>query len=299
MNELLNNGKFKIENMIYEINGVQVMTAYDLAKLYHCKNGTKEINQAVKNNPHKFPQRYSWILTEEENYDFLVKNFDQKNTETRGGRFKRQRVFTEQGVAMLATILHTDVAVDISIQIMDAFVRMRHFISNNKDIYISLNTLNNKFLEHDEKINYLFSIFDKKEQLFLNNETYNAYISVLNIINSANNELIVIDNFADITFFNLIRKIKCDVILITRNSDRLTDLEIEKYNKQYHNLKVIRNNNFHDRFYIIDRKEIYQSGASINNAGDKIFMIIKIENVVTKNKLLDAIKKVLDSTLYT
>ena len=285
--------------MIYEINKVQVMTAYDLAKLYHCKNGTKEINQAVKNNPHKFPQRYSWILTEEENYDFLVKNFDQKNTETRGGRFKRQRVFTEQGVAMLATILHTDVAVDISIQIMDAFVRMRHFISNNKDIYISLNTLNNKFLEHDEKINYLFSIFDKKEQLFLNNETYNAYISVLNIINSANNELIVIDNFADITFLDLIRKMKYDVILITRNSDRLTDLEIEKYNKHYHNLKVIRNNNFHDRFYIIDRKEIYQSGASINNAGDKIFMIIKIENVVTKNKLLDAIKKVLDSTLYT
>ena len=99
MNELMEK---KVENMIYEINGVQVMTAYDLASLYQCKNGTKEINQAVKNNPEKFPVRFSWVLSDEESDMFLVKNFDQKK-EMRGGRFKNQRVFTESGVAMLAT----------------------------------------------------------------------------------------------------------------------------------------------------------------------------------------------------
>lgn len=97
------------------------MTAFDLANLYQCKNGTKEINQAVKNNPEKFPKRFYWILSDEESNIFLVKNFDQKK-ETRGGRYKNQRVFTESGVAMLATILHTSVAIKVSIKIMDAFI---------------------------------------------------------------------------------------------------------------------------------------------------------------------------------
>ena len=110
-----------IKNMIYEIRGRQVMLDSDLAKLYQCKNGTKEINQAVKNNVDKFPERYSWILTDDESSDFLVKNFDQK-IEKRGGRFKNPRVFAEQGVAMLATILYTDRSINITIQIMDAFM---------------------------------------------------------------------------------------------------------------------------------------------------------------------------------
>ena len=87
MYEVVEQENVKIENMIYEINGVQVMTAFDLANLYQCKNGTKEINQAVKNNPEKFPKRFSWILSDEESNIFLVKNFDQKK-ETRGGRYK-------------------------------------------------------------------------------------------------------------------------------------------------------------------------------------------------------------------
>ena len=105
MNELLDE---KIENMIYEIRGKQVMLDSDLARLYQCKNGTKEINQAVRNNPLKFPERFSWKLTDEEMQFFLVKSFDQK-VETRGGRYKNPRVFIEQGVAMLAIVLRTKV----------------------------------------------------------------------------------------------------------------------------------------------------------------------------------------------
>ena len=114
MNGLIVKEEIKIEDMIYEIRGKQVMLDSDLAKLYQCKNGTKEINQAVKNNLDKFPERFSWKLTDEECNIFLVKNFDQKN-ETRGGRYKNPRVFTEQGVAMLSTILKSKVAIKTSI----------------------------------------------------------------------------------------------------------------------------------------------------------------------------------------
>ena len=129
MNEVVIDN-LNIENMIYEIRGKQVMLDSDLAKLYQCKNGTKEINQAVKNNPDKFPERFSWKLNTSDSYEFLVKKFDQK-IETRGGKYKNPRVFTEQGVAMLSTILKSKVATETSIRIMDAFVYMRKYISNN------------------------------------------------------------------------------------------------------------------------------------------------------------------------
>ena len=129
INDLIEKEDIKIENMIYEVRGKKVMLDSDLAKLYHVE--TKRINEAVKNNMEKFPERFSWKLTEEEREEskmFLVEIFDQKNIETRGGRYRCPRVFTEQGVAMLATILRTPVAEEVSIRIMDAFVAMRKYI---------------------------------------------------------------------------------------------------------------------------------------------------------------------------
>ena len=128
--KIIEKEKINIEDMIYEIRGKQVMLDSDLAFLYECKNGTKEINQAVKNNPNKFPKRYSWKLTDKESEIFLVKNFDQK-IETRGGKYKNPRVFTEQAIMMLATILKTKVATEISLRIMDVFIAMRYYISTN------------------------------------------------------------------------------------------------------------------------------------------------------------------------
>lgn len=130
MNEILEIEDVKIENMIYEIRGKQVMLDSDLAQLYGCKNGTKEVNQAVKNNIDKFPERFSFKLMDSEADEFLVKIFDQKN-ETRGGRYKNSRVFTEQGVAMLSAIINTNIAIEVSIRIIDAFVIMRKYIAKN------------------------------------------------------------------------------------------------------------------------------------------------------------------------
>jgi len=278
----------KIENMIYEIKGVEVMLDSDLAKLYECKNGTKSINLAVKRHIKRFPSRYMFQLTKEE-YNYLRFQTETPNNMSRTLPY----VFTEQGVAMLATVLKTKVAEEISIRIMDAFVAMRHYIIENKDIYKSLNHLNNKILEHDEKFDELFSKFDKKEQLFLEGQIYDAYSNIISIFKESKEEIIVIDQYADMTFLDLIRNIKSNIILITKNSNRLSDLEIEKYNKEYHNLKVIRNNSFHDRYFIIDRKNIYHSGTSINNAGSKIFSINKLEDEMIKETLIENVLKII------
>ena len=130
MNEVVTKEDIKIEDMIYEIRGKQVMMDSDLAKLYQCKNGTKEINQAVKNSPEKFPERFSFVLSDSEMEDLRSKILT-SNLNKHGGRRYNIRVFTEQGVAMLATILRTPVAEEISIKIMAAFISMRKSISSN------------------------------------------------------------------------------------------------------------------------------------------------------------------------
>ena len=212
---------------------------------------------------------------------------------SKGGSRKGHTAFTEEGVAMLATIIHTKVASAISIKIMEAFVAMRHYLIDNKNIYLSLNNINNrlsnqenKLIEHDNKFEYIFSKFDKKEQLFLSGQTFDSYLNILDILNNANKEIIIIDSYADITFIDLIRNIKVNIILITKNSNRLSNIEIDKYNKQYNNLKVIRNNSYHDRYIIVDKKEIYLCGSSINNIGNKTSMIIKLEDSLLINTLL-------------
>ena len=278
--------------MIYEIRGKEVMIDFDLAKIYECANGTKSINLAVKRHLNRFPERFMFQLTEEECYSFSRFQFE---TLKQGNNIKYlPYAFTEQGVAMLATVLRSEKTVETSIRIMDAFVKMRHFISDNSDIYKSLNRIDNKLVEHDEKLSYLFSKFDKKEKIFLEGESYEAYLNVLDILNYASKNIIVVDNYADRVFLDLIKNIKVKVILITLNSKRLSDIEIAKYNKEYHNLEVIRNNSFHDRLIVIDNKEIYHLSSSINSLGDKLTSIIKLEDKNNIKALLITINKIID-----
>ena len=266
----------EIEGKIYEINGIPVMLDSDLAKLYRVQ--TKRINEAVKNNPYKFPERFSWVLNIHDELNLRSKFSTSSLKSNYGGRRHNIRVFTEQGVAMLTTIIKSKVAVETSIAIMDAFVKMRHFIVNNKNIFISLNNMNNKLIEHDKKINILFDRFEPKEILLLEGQTYDAYSKILDIFKLAKEDLIIIDSYADNIVLNMISKLKVNIILITKDSKRLNELDIEKYNSQYNNLKVIRNNTFHDRYIIIDKKEVYHLGTSINNAGNGIFSINKLED---------------------
>lgn len=291
MDKMLLNKNFEIENLIYEISGKQVMLDSDLARLYGVE--TKRINEAVKNNTAKFPERYSWRLSNFESEKLLDENFDQKYIERRGGRFKNPRVFTEQGVAMLATVLRSKIAVDVSISIMDAFVSMRHFLLDNSDVYKSLSIINNKLAEYDEKFKYIFSIFDKKEQLFFPGEEYDAYRKIVDIFNAATSELIIIDSYADISLLDFIKNVNSQIILITSNKAKISDFEINKFNTQYNKLKVIKDNTFHDRYFILDKTKVYHSGTSINYAGRKMFSINLIEDKLIIDSLLEYIENIL------
>ena len=173
MNEIMQGENINIENMIYEIRGKQVMFDFDLAKLYHVE--TKRINEAVKRNLEKFPERFAWKLDDEESKCFLVAICDQKK-ETRGGRYDNPRVFTEQGVAMLSSVLKTSIATDVSIRIMRAFVTMHKYISNNLIEQRIINSIvfdnQNDIKNIKEDIILLQESFKKFEEKKIVNEIY-------------------------------------------------------------------------------------------------------------------------------
>ena len=276
-----------IENMIYEIRGKKVMLDSDLARLYECKNGTKTINLAVKRHPNRFPERFMFQLTKEE-YNNLRFQFETTNISSMSRSLPY--VFTEQGVAMLSTVIHTTIAEEISIKIMDAFVKMRHYLANN---LIQQQYINDMVIKHDTKISFLEDIFNKLQENHLNNEIYfkgqifDAYSKIKEIFKSAKKELIIIDSYADITLLEIIKDIKVPVILITKEKSLLSKLDIEKYNSQYNNLEIIHSNDYHDRFFIIDNKIFYHCGTSINHAGNKTFAI----NLLTEEKIINLLKQ--------
>ena len=294
MNELKE--ELDIENLIYEVRDKQVMLDSDLAKLYECKNGTKTINLAVKRHTNRFPERFMFRLTEEESkniwFQIETKN---SNIETRGGKYNKPYVFTEQGVAMLASILRTNVAEEVSIRIMDAFVAMRHYIGNSE---YRLSNIESKVIEHDKNIKLLQESFNKFEEkkkindIYFNGQIYDAYYKILEIFKDANKELIIIDSYADNTLLDIIKRLKISVIIITKPNNLLTKQDIEKYNKQYKNLKVIFDNTFHDRYFILDKKKIYHCGASINRIGYKTFSINEIVDEDAYKSLLEKINSI-------
>ncbi len=283
----------KIENLIYEIRGIQVMVDRDLAKLYNVE--TKRINEAVKNNINKFPERFSFLLTDAEMMN-LRSRFSTSSVSTHGGRRYAVRVFTEQGVAMLATILKSKTAIQVSIAIMDAFVAMRKYISSN---LIEQKYINNMVLEHDSQIKLLQSTFDKLEEkkkvneIYFDGQIYDAYFKIQEIFKEAKKDLIIIDGYADNTILDIIKRLKVNVIIVTKPNNLLTKQDVFKYNKQYNNLKVVYNNTFHDRYFILDGKIVYHCGSSINRIGYKTFSITLISDMDVCKILINRVKLIM------
>lgn len=289
MNELIIEENEKIENMIYEIRGKQVMLDSDLALLYNCKNGTKTINLAVKRHINRFPERFMFQLTKEECK--IVSRFQSETLIERGHNIKYlPYAFTEQGVAMLATVLRTEVAEEISIKIMDAFVTMHKYISTN---LLEQQFINDLVLEHDREIKLLHSSFAKLEEkkkvneIYFNGQIYDAYSKILNIFREAIKQIIIIDSYADFTLLDIVKNLNVNIVIITKKNNLLTNQDILKYNKQYHNLKVIYDNSFHDRYFILDNNVVYHCGASINRIGYKTFSI----NLISDKDICDTLKK--------
>lgn len=291
MNALAISENEKIENLIYEVRGKQVMLDSDLAKLYECKNGTKTINLAVKRHINRFPERFMFQLTKRE-YENLRFQIETTNNMSRSLPY----VFTEQGIAMLATVLRTVVAEEVSIRIMDAFVMMRRYISSD---LMGQKYINNLVLEDHNRINMLENSLQKLDEkrktneIYFDGQIYDAYSKIQEIFNRAKRELIIIDAYADYTILDIIKRLNIHVIIITKKNNLLSKQDILKYNQQYHNLSVIYDNTFHDRYFILDNNIIYHCGASVNRIGYKTFSITLISDVSVCKMLMDKISGII------
>ena len=274
---IINKG-ISINDLIYNIRGKLVMLDADLAKLYQCINGTKEINQAVKRNIERFPEDFVFRLTKVE-YDSVLRS-QFVTLELQRGKFSKYLpyAFTEQGVAMLSAILKTNVASQVSVKIMRAFVEMKKYIATN-NFSNRISNLETKTIEHDNKINLILDKLSTKEvnnHIFYEGQIYDAYSLLINILNQSKKEIIIIDNYASKELFDIIKD-------INKNIDEVL---IKKYKKQYNNINIIKSDIFHDRFIIIDNEILYHSGASFKDLGNKCFAINKIIDKDILNKLL-------------
>lgn len=283
----------KVENLIYEVRGIQVMLDSDLARLYECTNGTKDVNKAVNRNIERFPKDFYFQLTKEE-YDNLKFQNGTSRFNSHGGVRKMPYVFTEQGVAMLASVLRTSVASSVSVDIMRAFVVMKKYISKT---LLEQTYINELVLKDSKRIDLLeetMSKFkEKSNHLFFDGQIYDAYYKINEIFRDAKKDLIIVDAYADITILDMIKKLSVNVIVITKQNGLLTNMDIKKYNNQYHNLTVKYSDAFHDRYFIIDNNEIYHCGASINHAGSRTFSI----NILEDKEVCDALKNKIDKTI--
>ena len=283
-------GNSDIQNMIYTFRGKQVMIDRDLASLYQVQ--TKRLNEQVKRNSGRFPAEFCFNLSDKEK-DELVANCDRFKTLKHSS--SNPYAFTEQGIAMLSAVLKSDIAVEVSIKIMNSFVEMRKFLLSNKEMFARLDRVELKQLETDQKLekvfNYIATNTEVKQNIFFDGQIYDAFSFIVGLVQKAKKEIILIDNYVDVHTLNILcKKDKgVDIIVATASKGNLSTKDIAKFNAQYPKLLVKIATDFHDRFLIIDKTEVYHIGASIKDAGKKSFGITKIED---KDLIKNLINKV-------
>lgn len=289
MNNIILNNKQRIEDMIYEIRGKQVILSSDVARLYNSE--TKIINQVVKRNINRFPEHFCFQLTNEEYYFLRSQNVTSKeyNQTTRGGNRYLPYAFTEHGIMMLSGLLKSDIAITINIQIIEAFITMRKYISSS---LIEQKYINNLVLEHEERLKLVENTFsdfkEKNNHLFFKGQIYDAYSLLIDIFNKSKKEIIIIDNYIDKNILDILSKTKKKVKIVT---NKYNNQDYEKYKIQYKNVELIINNTFHDRFIIIDKKILYHCGASFKDLGKQCFEITKIDEEEILLKILKMLPK--------
>ncbi|MBQ3414498.1 MAG: ORF6N domain-containing protein [Clostridia bacterium] len=285
----------EIKNLIYTIRGKQVMLDSDVSMLYHYE--TKNVNKAVKRNIERFPEEFCFQLTDEEvkilRFQIGTSNDNTISKDSRGGRRYLPYVFTEQGIAMLAGVLKNEIAVAVSINIIKSFIEMRKFLNSNGQIFERLTNVEYKLLEHDKKFDKVFNQLQQeeniKQKIFFQGQIYDAYLLIIDIIKRANKKITIIDNYIDDSILKMLTKKNknVEVIIITSDKSNIENIDIKKFNKEYPILKVAKTDKFHDRFIIIDNKELYHCGASIKDLGKKCFAINKIEDISIIDKLVN------------
>ena len=287
-----------IESLIKVIRGQQVMLDKDLAMLYGVE--AKVLNQAVKRNVERFPNDFRFQLTKEECLRSQIVTLNEKQ----GQHLKYMPyAFTEQGVAMLSSVLRSQTAIEVNIQIMRAFVSMRHFMVNNASVFSRLETIEYHQLEMqqhqqetDKRIDEVFRRLDEgnakpKQGVFYNGQIYDAYTFVSDLIKIAKRRIILIDNYVDETVLTLLDKRGNDVsvVIYTQQISRQFQLDIDRHNAQYAPIDVETFRLSHDRFLCID-DDVYHIGASIKDLGKKWFGFSKME-ILTPDELVERINR--------
>ena len=298
INEDLNVANYEVEEIkqkIYLIRGKQVMIDSDVAKFYHYT--TKNINKAMKRNIERFPEDFCFKLTEEEFQDLRF-HFGTLNRKVNNGKTTRKYlpyVYTEQGIAMLSGLLKNEISIQISIYIMRAFIEMRKFFNNNKMLFEKINNIELNQLEFkkitNEKFETIFKYIEDheevKQRIFFEGQIWDAYSLIIELIKKAKEKIVIIDNYIDDSILEMLSKKQKNVeaIIFTSNKSNISKLDIQKFNKEYPVLKVIKSDKFHDRFIAIDNKELYHVGASLKDLGKKCFAITKMEDTSFINKI--------------
>lgn len=283
-----------IKNMIYTFRDQQVMVDSDLAKLYQVTTGN--LNKAVKRNLSRFPEHFCFQLTEHEYKNLRFQNGSSSSNNNYGGRRYMPYVFTEQGIAMLSAVLKSDIAVEVSVKIMNSFVEMRRFLLSNQELFSRLDRIEIKQLETDRKFeevfNYIAANTEVKQNIFFNGQIYDAFSFIVGLIRKAKKKIILIDNYVDVYTLNILCKKNqgVDVVIATAGKGSLSAKDIIKFNAQYSKLSVKTTTDFHDRFLVIDKTEVYHIGASIKDAGKKSFGITKIEDKDLIQSLINKVR---------
>lgn len=262
----------KIKRKIYTLRGLQVMLDEDLGELYQVN--TKRLNEQVKRNIERFPPEFMFKLTPSE-LDFLR---SQIATTSWGGRRNLPHAFTEQGVAMLSGVLKSDTSVKVSLQIINAFVAMRKFLSQNAQVFQRLDFVEKKQIEHDQKFEEIFDAIQSKDikpdkGIFFEGQVFDAYQFVSDLVRTSEKSIILIDNYVDdsvLTLFNK-RNNNVSVTIFTKEIPKQLLLDLSKYNSQYPSIEIKEFKQSHDRFMIIDNQKVYHFGASLKDLGKKWF----------------------------
>ena len=263
----------------------------DLASLYQVQ--TKRLNEQVKRNLGRFPAEFCFKLSDKEK-DELVANCDR--FETLKHSSSNPYAFIEQGIAMLSAVLKSDIAVEVSIKIMNSFVEMRKFLLSNKEMFARIDRIELKQLETDKKLeevfNYIATNIEVKQNIFFDGQIYDAFSFIVGLIGKAKKEIVLIDNYVDSNTLNILCKKNkgVDIIIATAGKENLSTKDINKFNAQYPKLSVKTTTDFHDRFLIIDKMEVYHIGASIKDAGKKSFGITKIEDKDLIQSLINKVR---------
>lgn len=284
-----------IKSLIYVVRGQQVMMDSDLAALYQVE--TKVFNQAVKRNIMRFPDSFRFQLTGEEYKDLKSQIVTSKG---RGGRRYLPYVFTEQGIAMLSAVLNSDIAIQVSIHIMTAFVEMRKFLVNNAVLFERISDVELKQSEFQKQTENRFEqVFDYiseheevKQKIFFEGQIYDAFSLLVKLVGSAEKSIILIDNYVDVGTLNILAKKKrnVNVCIYTMRQTKLTAADVKNFNRQYQRLEVKYTGAFHDRFLIVDGGQAYHIGASLKDAGRKCFAISLMEGEVIIKGILNSIQ---------